>query len=297
MEEERGAKRHKSEDKYQHGGVLVPPTITAPVGTGNIVALPADPHVERLRKHQVWQIAYMRDVTRVLHHSIAGRGLPPMKTMVGRAHTVDGPDIYLNALESIKAGQVYVQGGCNDRDAVFSPGWTHAYLATRGAVGVVVDGGVYKSFECKNAAVPMFSKFVSPSPAINRKETGAIGCTVVVGGVSIKPGDIIMGDADGVICIPQECEADLFANLDGFIEGNGAFGKIAGKALSDGIPMTEHPALAAMFEYKYAHPENYWRLYEKWWSEQKEEYGHLVTADNAGTVAFYSGAEKDHAKT
>ena len=61
--------------------------------------------------------------------------------MVGRAHTVFGPDIYLNALETIKPGEVFVQGGCNDVDAVFSPGWTHAYMATRGAVGVVVDGG------------------------------------------------------------------------------------------------------------------------------------------------------------
>jgi hypothetical protein len=36
---------------------------------------------------------------------------------------------------------VYVQVNCHATDSVFSPGWTHAYLAPRGAVGVVVDGG------------------------------------------------------------------------------------------------------------------------------------------------------------
>jgi regulator of RNase E activity RraA len=116
----------------------------------------------------------MRDVTRVVHHSIEGRGLAENVTMVGRAYTCEGPDIYLNALECIQPGEVFVHGGCNDTDAVFSPGWTHAYLKPRGAVGVVVDGGVYKSYQCKDAAVPMFTKFVSPSPAINRKETGEL---------------------------------------------------------------------------------------------------------------------------
>ena len=100
-------------------------------------------------------------------------------------------------------------------DAVFSPGWTHAYMATRGAVGVVVDGGVYKSFQCDTGSCPIFSKFVSPSPAINRKATEAVGRAITVGGVVVKPGEIIMGDEDGLIVIPEECEDDLFANIDG----------------------------------------------------------------------------------
>jgi hypothetical protein len=41
----------------------------------------------------------------------------------------------------------------------------------------------------------MFSKFVSPSPAINREKTESVGRAVVVGGVVIKPGEIIM-------CVP-----------------------------------------------------------------------------------------------
>lgn len=50
-------------------------------------------------------------MVKVLHHSIAGRGLADGVTMVGRAFTCTGPDIYLNALESIQPGQVFVQGG------------------------------------------------------------------------------------------------------------------------------------------------------------------------------------------
>lgn len=262
--------------------------VKLPAPEGVEVAQPVDARVERLKNHDVWQIAYMRDVTRVVHHSIVPRGLADGVRMVGRAYTVSGPDIYLNALEDIPPGSVFVQGGCNDRDAVFSPGWTHAYLKPRGAVGVVVDGGVYKSFQCKDAAVPMFSKFISPSPAINRKATESIGKSVVVGGCTINSGDIIMGDADGVIVIPQEHEDELFAKFDGFLAGNANFGKIAAKALKDGTALTEEPALAAMFERKYSQPESYWRLYEPWWQSQKEKYQAIVE-ESSGTAAFYSG--------
>lgn len=95
----------------------------------------------------------------------------------------------------------------------------------------------------------------------------------------------------GLIVIPEECEDDLFANIDGFIAGNGAFGKVAAKCLADGIPMTEHPALAKMFAYKYTKPESYWRLYEQWWSEHQEEYAEVANANPTGTKAFYSGPQ------
>jgi hypothetical protein len=97
-----------------------------------------------------------------------------------------------------------------------------------------------------------------------------------------------MGDKDGVIVIPKECEDDLFDGLDGFLEANGMFGKIAALALKAGIPLTEEPALAGMFARKYAHPENYWRQYAGWWAEWKDKYPH-IKEDSEGTTAFYSG--------
>lgn len=71
--------------------------------------------------------------------------------------------------------------------------------------------------------------------------------------------------------IPQECEDDLFEHIDGFVEGNGAFGKIAALALAEKTPLSEHPALAAMFESKWKNPEAYWRDYEKWYVHEKSE--------------------------
>lgn len=111
-------------------------------------------------------------------------------------------------------------------------------LAPRGAVGVVVDGGVCKSFQCAEAAVPIFTKFVSPSFAINRRET-TLGRPTSIGGHTVCPGDIVMADQDGVIVLPKENEDEFFGLFEQFMDGNAQFGKIAGAALARGTPLTK----------------------------------------------------------
>jgi len=251
------------------------------------VPQPEDPQVERLRSMATWQVAYCRDVTKCLDPAIVGRGIEGRGTMVGRAYTVSGGEVYLDALEGVTPGSVWVQGGCDSRSAVFSPGWTHAYIKPRGGVGVVVDGGIYKAREASTAACHMFSAFVSPSPAINRRNAIAVGDAVSIGGVEVRAGDIVMGDSDGIVVIPKTCEAEFFAGLEGFLEGNGMFGKIAARALQEGIPLTEEPALADMFERKYQHPESYWRHYAPWWGKWRCEKRYQALSD--ATAAFYSG--------
>jgi regulator of RNase E activity RraA len=210
-------------------------------------------------------------------------------TFIGRAFTVSGPDVYLSALEGIPPGSVYVQGNTGgSTPALFSPGWTHAYVKPRGGVAVVVDGGVYKSYQCEGAAVSMFAAFATPAIGINRRE-GRCNEDVVCGGIVVGSGDIILGDADGVVVIPSACEDEFFAKIEAFVHCNGCFGKVAARAMADGVPMTEEPALADMFERKYANPECYWREYESWWAKWKDVdgYGELDTG-NGASAAFYS---------
>ena len=78
------------------------------------VQAPRDATVERLKQLQVWQLAYCRDVVIPLKLSIKPIGLAPGTMMVGRAYTVDGPEVYLNALEGIGPGEVYVQANCSE---------------------------------------------------------------------------------------------------------------------------------------------------------------------------------------
>lgn len=249
----------------------------------------SDPHVEKLREaqHPCWLLAYMRDLTRTMEPRIKSMNIEKYPRFVGRAFTVNGPDVYLSALEGCPLGAVFVQGSCDSRSAVFSPGWTHAYIAPRGGVAVVVDGGVYKSFECGDAAVPIYASFATPSIAINRRH-GRCNEDVVCGGVVVGAGDIIVGDADGVVVIPKACEEELFAKMDAFIRGNSCFGKVASRAVQKGHVLTREPALADMFERKYRNPEAYWREYEPWWAKWSQVDGYRDIEETAGSAAFYS---------
>ena len=85
------------------------------------------------------------------------------------------------------------------------------------------------------------------------------------GRATIRPGDIICGDADGVVVIPQQHEDDLMRLLEGYLEGNGAFGRLAAKhVIGKGSLMTTHEATADMFSRKDANPDSYWRQYAAW---------------------------------
>jgi len=57
---------------------------------------------------------------------------------------------------------------------------------------------------------------------------------IQVGGVEIRSGDLVMGDKDGVIVIPQENEDDLFEHLDAYINANAMSGNFG--VVSDPFP-------------------------------------------------------------
>lgn len=71
----------------------------------------------------------------------------------------------------------------------------------KGLAGLVVDGGVRDTADIHRIGFPVFSRSISIKGAV--KETlGALNQPVVVGGELVSPGDLIIGDDDGVVVIP-----------------------------------------------------------------------------------------------
>ena len=66
----------------------------------------SDKYIEKFAQLSSVHTAYMRDVTHPMHHEI--QSMSPGDKVIGRAFTVSGPDIYLNALETIAEESVYV---------------------------------------------------------------------------------------------------------------------------------------------------------------------------------------------
>ena len=77
----------------------------------------------------------------------------------------------------------------------------------KGIGGLVVDGGVRDREEMVEHAFPVFARHMTPLTGRSRIKVVAIGEPITCGGVRVRPGDAIVADGSGVVCIPAEhCE-------------------------------------------------------------------------------------------
>ena len=72
-----------------------------------------------------------------------------------------------------------------------------------GAVGVVTDGSARDTDEIATEQVPLYLRRVGRGIRPGRNEIESVNRPVVVGGVLVKPGDVVVGDGDGVIVVPR----------------------------------------------------------------------------------------------
>ena len=88
-------------------------------------------------------------------------------------------------------------------------------LMTAGAVanghaGAVLDGGVRDLVEIRrDYGFPVYARSVSPGTTLGRYKTVASQVPVQMGGVVVHPGDLIVGDVDGVVVVPQAHAAEV----------------------------------------------------------------------------------------
>ena len=83
-----------------------------------------------------------------------------------------------------------------------------------GIVGVVSDGAVRDAAAAKKKKFPVFSRGLSVG-ATMKKNLGLINHPIVCGNVLVEPGDIVLGDVDGVVVVPQaRAEEILAASID-----------------------------------------------------------------------------------
>lgn len=122
------------------------------------------------------------------------------------------PQHALDLIDETPAGSVIVisiEGGVSEV-AVWG-GLMTAGAVANGHVGAVLDGGVRDLTEIRrDYGFPVYARSVSPGTTLGRYRTVASQVPVCVGGVMVHPGDIVVGDVDGVVIVPQaQAEAVL----------------------------------------------------------------------------------------
>ena len=79
----------------------------------------------------------------------------------------------------------------------------------RGAAGCVTDGFVRDILEIRAMRLPVFHAGIAPLDSKGRGQIQSIDVPVICGGVKVAPGDLVFGDADGIVVVPQAIEADV----------------------------------------------------------------------------------------
>lgn len=109
-------------------------------------------------------------------------------------------------LQHVRAGEIVVVDGAGLRDvAVWGEVLTTAAIA-RGVGGVVIDGSTRDSAAIRRLGFPLFCAGIVPRGP-HKGFGGTMDDTIAVGGTAVGPGDLVLGDDDGVVVVPLELEA------------------------------------------------------------------------------------------
>jgi 3-hexulose-6-phosphate synthase/6-phospho-3-hexuloisomerase len=169
--------------------------------------------------------------------------LPGIKPLLPGAH-VCGPAVTcrtyagdwakpVEAIDVCKPGDVLVVDACDTTPAMWGELATHSAMV-KGLAGLVVWGAIRDTPEIAKTGFPAFSSKVCAN-AGEPKGFGEINVPIVIAGQTVKPGDWIVGDDDGVMALPKEQAVEL-ANraMDVLEKENRLRGEIdGGKTLSE----------------------------------------------------------------
>jgi regulator of RNase E activity RraA len=125
--------------------------------------------------------------------------------LVGQAVTVrcEAPDFgaVLHALDVIQRGQVLVIDAAGHRDTAMIGDILSGYLRDKGIAGLVCDGAVRDTNTLGGwDDFPVFSRWITPRGPTGA-DRGAVNLPVVIGGCLVSPGDLVLGDDDGLVSL------------------------------------------------------------------------------------------------
>lgn len=107
-------------------------------------------------------------------------------------------------VQHLRAGSVVMIDGQGDGDTGTIGSNNILGWKLRGAVGVITTGGARDTDEIIKQRVPLYFKGPGRGIRPGRNEVESVQRPITVGGVLVRPGDVIVADGDGVICVPRE---------------------------------------------------------------------------------------------
>src|SRR5687767_13717528 len=123
-------------------------------------------------------------------------------------------------VELLRPGSVVVIDGDEDNDTGSIGSNNILGWKARGAVGVVTSGGARDTDEIVKQKVPLYLRRFGRGIRPGRNEVESVNRPVTVGGVLVRPGDVVVADGDGVIVVPREQAVAVAGFARGILEAD-----------------------------------------------------------------------------
>ena len=152
------------------------------------------------------------------HQGVMDSGIKPLDPashMVGRAVTVQcypGDNLALHqGIYAAAPGDVLVLDCHGYTESGHFGDIMALACKVRGIAGVIIDGSCRDAEDIKKLGLPVFVRGLNPAGTV-KASIGKVNVPVLCGGVTVRPGDLIFGDCDGVVVVAKEHEEEVYYN-------------------------------------------------------------------------------------
>ena len=179
--------------------------------------------LKRKRKVPAALVARFRDlpvanVSDMMHRMTAGgprlRPLHAGSKLAGPAFTAKtrpGDNLIIHkALDLAEPGDVLVVDGGGDLTSALVGELMLAHAQARGLAGVVINGAVRDSGAIRAGRFPVYAAGITHRGPY-KDGPGEINVAVALDGMVVEPGDLVIGDEDGLLCVPYEAAEEVAA--------------------------------------------------------------------------------------
>lgn len=186
------------------------------------------PEKELLARYESLYTGAINDVMRefcLLNQALPHRIIPlrPERTVAGIAFTVkSSPNVKITGemtfrtemLDAMHEDAFVMWDTSLDEEATLWGGVMTATAVGKKVHAACIDGGIRDTHQILEKDFPVFYRYRISNGSLGRCLITHYQVPIKIGNVTIKPGDIIMGDIDGVLCVPREIAWDVLVRAE-----------------------------------------------------------------------------------
>jgi regulator of RNase E activity RraA len=176
-----------------------------------------DTNLDRAARLDTTAISDALDRLGIAGQCLNVKPLDPRFRLTGRAFTIlygpaaSPPGTVGDYIDEVPPGTVVVlDNGGRENATVWGDILTWV-AHRRGVAGTVIDGACRDTHLARDLGYPVFSRSYSMRTGKDRVQVEAVNAVVSIGDARVAPGDLLRGDADGVVVLPREHEDAILA--------------------------------------------------------------------------------------